>query len=120
MRVSVRLLLSRGTAVAAHCPRNGRGPAADFARWGDSSLRQRRSAAEEERDCGRRTVWLKRIADSRRWTAQRSARLPARAARRRTGRARLMIGPARKRAKPAARAAWRAIADARKATSRAA
>src|SRR5262245_11417217 len=62
---------------------------------------------------GRRLVWLKRTADSLRWTARSSARLPARVARPLIRRARPTSGPARKHAKPDAKAAWPAIVGAR-------
>src|SRR5215217_7968905 len=62
---------------------------------------------------GRRSVWLKRTADSLRWTGQSSARLPARVAKPLIRRARPTSGPARKHGKPDARVAWPAIVDAR-------
>ena len=63
-------------------------------------------------------TWQKRIADLRRWIEASSATSPARAARRRTRRARLTSGPAKRRVKRDARAGWRAIAGSRNSSSR--
>ena len=65
------------------------------------------------RKCGRRSTWQKKIVASRRWTGASSATSPARAAKPRIRRVPRTSGPARRRVKPAARAAWRAIAASR-------
>src|SRR5215207_3682568 len=58
---------------------------------------------------GRRALWQRKTADSRRWIGQSSARSPARAARLRTRRARHTSGPAKRRVTPGARVELQAI-----------